>query len=73
MFLDSSRSFGPSLINYCFIITIFIASSVNCDQIERDDSCCVKLKVTLPNIAIRGGFGTRAMSKVDLLVAIDLH
>ena len=67
LFLDGRRSLGPSLIKYYFIITIFIASSINRDQIEEDDSCCVKLKVTLPNIVIRGGSG------MDLLVAIALH
>ena len=34
---------------------------------------CVKLKVTLPNIVIRGGSWTIAISKVKLSVAIALH
>ena len=34
---------------------------------------CVKLKVTFPNIVIRGGSGTPAVSKMKLFVAIALH
>ena len=30
---------------------------------------CVKLKITLPNIVIRGGSGTSAVSKIELFVA----
>ena len=66
LFLDGSRSLGPPLIKYYFIITIFIVSSINRDKIEQDDSFCVKLKVTLPNIVIRGRSGTRAISKIEL-------
>ena len=73
LFLDGSRSLGPSLIKYYFIITIFIASSINRDQIEEDDSCCVKLKVTLPNIVIRGGSGTCEIFKIEPFVTIALH
>ena len=35
--------------------------------------CCVKLKVTLLNIVIRGGSGMPAISKMELSVAIALH
>ena len=34
---------------------------------------CVKLKVTLPNMVIRGGSGTSEISKMELFVAIALH
>ena len=34
---------------------------------------CVKLKVTLPNIIIRGGSGTSAISKMELFVATALQ
>ena len=34
---------------------------------------CVKLKLTLPNIVIEGGFGMPTISKMELYVAIALH
>ena len=34
---------------------------------------CVKLKVTLPIIVIRGGSGASAISKIELFMAIALH
>ena len=34
---------------------------------------CVKLKVNLPNITIRGGSGTSAIPKMDLFVATALQ
>ena len=70
---DGSRSLGPSLIKCYLIIAIFIASSINRDQSKEDDRCCVKLKVTLPSIVIRGGCGTSTISKIDFLVAIALE
>ena len=73
MFLDGIRSLGLFLIKYHFIITIFIASFINCDYIEQDDSCYVKLKFTLPNIVITGRFGMQAISNIGLFVAIALH
>ena len=33
----------------------------------------VELKVTLPDIVIRGGSGTPAISKTELFAAIDLN
>ena len=33
----------------------------------------VKLKVALPNIVVRGGSGTSAISKMDLFVIIALQ
>ena len=73
LFLDGIRSLGLFLIKYHFIITIFIASFINCDYIEQDDSCYVKLKFTLPNIVITGRFGMQAISNIGLFVAIALH
>ena len=34
---------------------------------------CVKLKLPLPNVVIRGGSGTPGISKVGLFVAIASH
>ena len=34
---------------------------------------CVKLKVTLPNIIIRDGWGTSAISKMELFAGTALH
>ena len=50
-----------------------VITSTNRDEIEQDDSCCDKLKVALPNMVIRGGSGTPAISKIEFFVAIALH
>ena len=34
---------------------------------------CVKIKITLPNIVIRGGSEMPAISKMEFFVAIALH
>ena len=34
---------------------------------------CVKLKMTFPNIVIRGGFVVPTISKMEFFVAIALH
>ena len=68
-----SRSLDPSLIEYYFTITIQIASSINRIKLNKMTVACVKLKVTFPNIVIRGGSGTPAISKMELFVAIALH
>ena len=54
------------MIKYYFIIALSIVYFINRDQIERDDSCRIKLKVTLLNIVIKGGFGRPAISKLVL-------
>ena len=40
----------------------FFVASADRDWIERDDSCLPKIKITLPNIVIKGGYGTPAIS-----------
>ena len=73
LFLDGSRSLDPSLIKYCFTITISIASSINRIKLNKMTVACVKLKVICPNIVIRRGSGMSAISKMELFVAIALH